>query len=65
MLSQNPQKNKKFKFEADNADFQWDFSPEKTNGVNDENYRKLLREIYRYSHSMHQFDGDRFKIPDK
>jgi hypothetical protein len=65
MLSQNPFKKKKIRSEISGADFKWDISPQYTNGAKDENYRKLLRDVYRYDPSAHAFDRKRFEIPDK
>jgi len=65
MLAQKPQKNKKFKFENYSADFIWETTPDNLAQTSDENYGKLLRNIYNFDPSLHEFDKDRFTIDDK
>lgn len=64
MLAQNPQKNKKFKFENNSIDFSWETSSDNLTQKSDENYGKLLRDIYHFNPSLHEFDKDKFKISD-
>lgn len=65
MLAQNQQKHKKFKFENYSSDFTWETTPDDLSQMSDEKYGKLLRNIYQFNPSLHEFDKDRFKIDDK
>ena len=65
MLAQNHQKNKKFKFENHTVDFTWETTPDNLAQNSDEGYGKLLRNIYQFNPSLHEFDKDRFTIDDK
>ena len=65
MMAQNPQKKGKISFDALKPDFCWNFGLDSMIGENDEDYRKLLRNIFKYNPAMHEFDTDRFTIFDK
>lgn len=65
MLAQNPQKNKKFKFENNSIDFSWETTSDNLAQKSDENYSKLLRNIYQFNPTLHEFDKDRFTIGEE
>ncbi len=65
MLSKNQRKNKKFKFEESDFDFKWDSHAENSAKTNEDHYGNILRNNYRYNPSLHEFDTDRFKVPEK
>lgn len=64
-MTQNLQNNRKILFDVFKPDFCWNIGPDFMIVENDENYRKLLRNIFKYSPAMHEYDKDRFKIFEK
>ncbi len=64
-MTQNLPKKGKISFDKAEADFCWNIGPDSMNSENDENYRKLLRNNYRYNPALHEFDSARFWTIDE
>jgi hypothetical protein len=65
MILKKTQKNKKFKFEDNNADFAWETGSEDSAKSGNEDYGTLLRNVYNFDPSLHEFDAERFRVSHK
>lgn len=64
-MTQNIPKKGKSLFEGVKADFCWNIGPDYMISENEENYRKHLKNIYKYNPVLHGFDIEAYSIFDK
>jgi len=65
MILKNHEKNKKFKFDEVSFNFSWEISSGNSVKTGNEDYGNLLRNIYHYDPSLHEFDAEKFKVSNK
>ena len=56
-MTQKLTKKSKFLFEAVKADFSWEIEPDVKSNEKEDNYRLLLRNVYKYDPVLHGFDS--------
>jgi len=65
MILKNHEKNRKFKFNEASFDFTWEINSGNSIKTGNEDYGNLLRNIYHYDPSLHEFDAEKFKVSNK
>lgn len=64
-MTQNSQKKGNFLSESVKADFCWNIGPDYMLSENEENFRKFLKNIFKFNPALHGFDIAAYSVFDK